>query len=108
MTTAVERSVYVRIWDASMNLAHTIDAGLLSAPRPGRREVEVPHDSPVAEFVQDSEPRHSKIAYITIDGPGPDDRWMGRLTDYEVRRTPKHDCPNCQHGNKTTVRIGWE
>lgn len=108
MAAALEQSVRVRVWDASMNLAHRVDAELLSTPRPGRRVVDVPFDSPLGQFVTRDGSQGAPIAYITIDGPGPDDRWIGRLTDYEVTRTPKHDCPQCQHGSDTVVRIGWE
>ncbi|WP_025352170.1 hypothetical protein [Nocardia nova] len=98
----------VRVWDASMKLAHTVGPDQVSTPRPGRRVVATPAKSPLAMFVQKQDAQGGPVAYITIDGPGPDDRWLGRLSDYEITRGAKHECAHCQHGHETLVQIGWE
>lgn len=91
----------VRVWDENMDALWTLDVIQPEVTGPDQCTLTLPIESPIAEWILADSRRG---AYLTIDQPGGDERWMGRLHHWTVDRVGSCEhCAHCMQKQLTTV-----
>lgn len=110
MTTSIEHAAgpqrVVRLWDSDWKLAAQLDDAGIAEPRAGGRTLTLPITDPAARWLAsraENEDSGGRGACMTIDGP--DGRWSGALTFWQVGRGG--ECKECQHCRQWQMTAYW-